>query len=350
MADPPSSPVNPFIVLCLLIVLGAGGFAVWKEVSPDSFQADSAQPEEESPPVTPAVDPLTEGVASTEPEPSPPPAPESLPPSQPEATAPQADPFPNAIARAEQAQNLSQSAQSQDDWRLVLNRRRQAIALMETVPSSSPNYGQVAAKLADYRRNQAYAESKVTQALPDNTVTGQVVVGGEPEAEEPTTTDGSEPGEGTTATSDEPSSGDDTGATASEGGDTNNANAAGRRVFSAPIVRRSGGTPVIQVLFNDRYTVEMIVDTGASGTVITQRVAQTLGVQPTGRTNVSTASAQNVSFLLGQVESIKVDGVGLENVVVAIAGPGLDTGLLGHDFFGRYDVTVRSDVVEFHER
>jgi len=287
----------------------------------------------------------------TEPEPSQPPAPASSPPSQPEATAPQADPFPNAIARAEQAQNLSQSAQSQDDWRLVLNRWRQAIALMETVPSSSPNYGQVAAKLADYRRNQAYAASKVTQALPDYTVTGQVVVGGQPEEGEEAAAEEDNPNGATASSTD----GDDNGSetAASEGENTNpvnNANAAGRQVFSAPIVRRSGGTPVIQVLFNDRYTVEMIVDTGASGTVITQRVAQSLGVQPTGRTNVSTASAQNVTFLLGQVESIKVDGVGLENVVVAIAGPGLDTGLLGNDFFGRYDVTVRSNVVEFHER
>ncbi|MGK7889884.1 MAG: TIGR02281 family clan AA aspartic protease, partial [Leptolyngbyaceae cyanobacterium] len=127
-------------------------------------------------------------------------------------------------------------------------------------------------------------------------------------------------------------------------------NSTGGQVYSAPIVRRSGGTPVIQVLFNNEYTVEMIVDTGASGTVLTQRVAQALGVEPTGRTNVSTASEQNVSFLLGNVDSIQVDGAQRNNVVVAIAGPSLETGLLGNDFFGQYDVTVRSDVVEFQER
>jgi hypothetical protein len=32
---------------------------------------------------------------------------------------------------------------------------------------------------------------------------------------------------------------------------------------------------------------------------------------------------------------------------VAIAGEELETGLLGHDFFGNYDVTIRRDVIEF---
>ena len=259
-------------------------------------------------------------------------------------SAPQPDTYPDAIKRAELAQSLSQSAQSKDDWRLVAGRWQQAIALMEAVPTSSPNYGNVAAKLTDFRRKQAYAQGQAAQPVPTNTQT--VVVGG---AEETTAAAGNV----------EDADGDPNASLLEEGpennlddndADNDVANNASGQVHSAPIVRRSGGTPVIQVVFNGEYTVEMIVDTGASGTVITQRVAQSLGVRATGRTRVSTASAQNVDFLLGEVASIKVDGVELQNTVVAIAGPELDTGLLGNDFFGQYDVTVRSDVVEFRER
>ncbi|NEQ96677.1 MAG: hypothetical protein F6K30_08135 [Cyanothece sp. SIO2G6] len=382
MADSSSSPFNPFIILCLLVVVGSGGLAMWKEFTPDSSQADSSQsdaPQSDSTQIEGAVATLPEVQSSTTSSLATPPG-ETVPPAdavqstptaepatvpnpdQPPIATPQPDPFPNAIAKAEQAQNLSQLAQSQDDWQLVLNRWQQAIALMETVPPSSPNYGQVAARLADYRRNQALAQSKTTQALPDNTQTGQVVVGNNNTDENNTDENNTDNGEQASAGVADP----DAAVNPDEGGEQNAvdpdnnrnidpasedeaANTA-RQVYRAPIVRRSGGTPVIQVLFNNEYTVEMIVDTGASGTVITQRVAQSLGVQPTGRTNVSTASAQNVSFLLGEVDSIGVNGVQLDNVVVAIAGPELETGLLGNDFFGQYDVTVRSDVVEFQER
>ncbi|MHC5830812.1 MAG: retroviral-like aspartic protease family protein, partial [Nostoc sp.] len=44
-------------------------------------------------------------------------------------------------------------------------------------------------------------------------------------------------------------------------------------VFTAPIKRRIGGTPIVEVTFNGQQKFEMIVDTGASGTVITQEMA-----------------------------------------------------------------------------
>ena len=44
-------------------------------------------------------------------------------------------------------------------------------------------------------------------------------------------------------------------------------------VFRVPIKRRSGKTPVIDVTFNGNQVFEMILDTGASGTLITQQMA-----------------------------------------------------------------------------
>ena len=120
--------------------------------------------------------------------------------------------------------------------------------------------------------------------------------------------------------------------------------------FRAPIKRRIGGTPIIDVTFNGKQRFEMIVDTGASGTVITQQMARLLGVTTVGKAKANTASAQSVEFPIGYVDSIEAGGVKIKKVAVAIAGSGLQNGLLGHDFFGNYDITIKSDVVEFRPR
>jgi predicted aspartyl protease len=94
----------------------------------------------------------------------------------------------------------------------------------------------------------------------------------------------------------------------------------------------------------------MILDTGASGTVITSQMATALNVVPVGEASVDTASDRNVTFPLGYVNSIEVGGAIAQDVLVAVAGPNLGVGLLGQDFFSHYDVVVRQDVVEFRER
>ena len=103
----------------------------------------------------------------------------------------------------------------------------------------------------------------------------------------------------------------------------------------------------MEVTFNNQQKFEMIVDTGASGTVITQEMANALGVVPIGTIKANTASARTVEFPIGYVDSMAVAGVTVNKVTVAIAGSELETGLLGHDFFGNYDVTIRRDVIEF---
>jgi predicted aspartyl protease len=107
---------------------------------------------------------------------------------------------------------------------------------------------------------------------------------------------------------------------------------------------------VINVTFNGGQTFEMIVDTGASGTVITQAMAAKLNVVPEGEVTADTASAKDIKFRIGRVQSIAVDGAVARNVGVAIGGPDLELGLLGQDFYGNYDVWIRQDVVEFHPR
>lgn len=122
------------------------------------------------------------------------------------------------------------------------------------------------------------------------------------------------------------------------------------QVFQARSKRREAGTPVIDVTFNGQQTFEMIVDTGASGTVITQAMASALRAVPVGKVRVDTASQQGIELFLAPMTSLEVNGAVARSVLVAIAGPELETGLLGHDFFGNYDVTIKQDVVEFRAR
>jgi predicted aspartyl protease len=117
-----------------------------------------------------------------------------------------------------------------------------------------------------------------------------------------------------------------------------------------PIKYRAGGTPVIDVKFNGSQTFEMLVDTGATSTVISQDVATALSVSPSGTTTVDTASQRGVEFSLGQVQSIEVaPGIVIRDVTVAI-GPELEMGLLGQDLLGQYDITIRDRSIEFHLR
>ena len=120
-------------------------------------------------------------------------------------------------------------------------------------------------------------------------------------------------------------------------------------VFRVPIKRRSGRTPVIDVTFNGGQSFEMIVDTGASSTLVTQAMANVLNLTPSGLLNASIADGSQIEFQTSKVSSIAAGGVVAKDVEVAIA-PKAEIGLLGHDFFGNYDVKILQNIVEFHRR
>ncbi|MBD1996763.1 retroviral-like aspartic protease family protein [Leptolyngbya sp. FACHB-541] len=241
------------------------------------------------------------------------------------------DPYQQAISRASSAFTISQSARSQDDWRLVASRWQQAIDLLASVPAASPNRSLAQTKLSEYRRNLDYAQQQASRSTALANPDGVVVLAprNQPVSQQPA----SQP------VAPRPFAA--APAPASSGG-------AG--VYQVPIVRRAGGTPVINVTFNGSRQFEMILDTGASGTVITSQMATALNVVPVGEASVDTASDRNVTFPLGYVNSIEVGGAIAQDVLVAVAGPNLGVGLLGQDFFSHYDVVVRQDVVEFRER
>lgn len=129
----------------------------------------------------------------------------------------------------------------------------------------------------------------------------------------------------------------------SSGGSQNN------NGFKARIKRRRGGIPVIDVTFNGRATVEMLLDTGASGIAIPESVARQLSFRPEGTALVSTPSDRSTRLPFGRVESVSVAGITARDVRVLVA-PALELGLLGQSFYGDYDLIIREDVVEFRRR
>jgi len=70
----------------------------------------------------------------------------------------QTDTFPEAVSKAINAANLTQSAKSPDEWKTVVSQWEAAIALMKNVPSSSSNYVVAQQKIIEYQKNLNYAE------------------------------------------------------------------------------------------------------------------------------------------------------------------------------------------------
>ncbi len=255
-------------------------------------------------------------------------------------------PFELGLDKAAGATSISQSAQSPDDWYLVASQYHDAIALMQKVKRPSSEFAIAQTKISEYEGHMKYAirqANTVVRPSPKSVAVAsqkQKVAVSRPSSPPPETSTSSRftipvPPPGTTELPPEPRNFPLSAAISPE------------KVYSAPIRRRVGGTPVVSVTFNGQQQFDMIVDTGASGTVITQEMARALGVVAVGKAKANTASSKAVEFAIGYLDSMTLAGVRVNRVPVAIAGTELETGLLGHDFFGNYDVTIKRNVVEF---
>lgn len=85
--------------------------------------------------------------------------------------------------------------------------------------------------------------------------------------------------------------------------------------------------------------VDVLVDTGATGVAISNRVADRLNLKSQSAIRTSTANGDTVSYLT-RLESIKLGGVEAKNVA-ALISPGLGGDvLLGMSFLSRMDVRL----------
>lgn len=85
--------------------------------------------------------------------------------------------------------------------------------------------------------------------------------------------------------------------------------------------------------------VDVLVDTGATGVAISQRVADELGLTSRNAVRTSTANGDSVAYMT-RLTTVKLGGVEAKNVAAIIA-PGLNGDvLLGMSFLGRMDVRL----------
>ncbi len=93
-----------------------------------------------------------------------------------------------------------------------------------------------------------------------------------------------------------------------------------------------------EALINNQK-VSVLVDTGATGVAISQKVADKLQLKSLQAVRTMTANGDTVSYMV-RLDSVKVGGVEANNVAATIA-PGLGGDvLLGMSYLGRMDVRL----------
>jgi hypothetical protein len=205
--------------------------------------------------------------------------------------------YEEAIDIAAGAATITKSAVSREDWTLVVSQWQQAIGLIKAVPKSNPNHADAQKKLTQYQ--SFLADAKERAAPPPNQNTP---------------------------------------------GDIN------PQFFSIPIKARNGGTPIVEVVFDGTQKFDMLFDTGASSTLITEPMAKTLKLKPVGFTPKGVADGAVVLLPYAFVKSMETDGRLKRKQEVAIAPPAMPIGLLGQDFFQGYDIAIKENVIEFRRR
>jgi predicted aspartyl protease len=230
--------------------------------------------------------------------------------------------YQQAIATAQRATQLSKQAQSVEDWQVVIQQWQASIALMKQIPTQDANHAAAVQsldllnegvtrsqaelqRLQENNQDQAIAQaarSKATQALEEATERLQEQTKSDP--------------------------------------------AVKNRTYYAVIKSYKSGIPLIDVTFNGSLQFEMMVDTGASSTMITESMSKALNVETVRYVTANTPSGET-KFPVGYVNSIAVGQSSVQEVPVAI-GP---VALLGHDFFGDCNINIKRDqnIVEFSQ-
>jgi aspartyl protease family protein len=84
---------------------------------------------------------------------------------------------------------------------------------------------------------------------------------------------------------------------------------------------------------------DVLVDTGATGVAISQKLANTLGLSSHAAVSTTTANGQAVGYLL-RLASVKLGGIEARDVAATIS-PGLEgEALLGMSFLSRMDIRL----------
>lgn len=109
-------------------------------------------------------------------------------------------------------------------------------------------------------------------------------------------------------------------------------------------VKILAGHAIVPVTFNNSVTANLMVDTGASRTMVSKRVARDLRLSSMG-SGTGYGVGGRVTVSIARVESVKVGEVEIQNMPVSIHDFSPDPsyeGLLGVDFLGRFHMSLDS--------
>ena len=105
-------------------------------------------------------------------------------------------------------------------------------------------------------------------------------------------------------------------------------------------VLSTGRSTIVSVTLNRSITTNLMLDTGATNTVVSRRLANLLSLRPVGNATVQTVGGV-IAVAIAELRSLKVAEAEITNLPVVIHDFSSDPrfeGLLGMDFLGRYKI------------
>ena len=122
-------------------------------------------------------------------------------------------------------------------------------------------------------------------------------------------------------------------------------------VYQIPIKRRVGNIPVIEVIVNGQYHLEMLFDTGASSIVLNKNVADQVGLSYGEEVAIVHTAGGKVASPVGKIDSLQAGQLRVRDLEVMVTPKlGDISGLLGQPFYAQYDVTIKKDMIELRPR
>jgi len=104
----------------------------------------------------------------------------------------------------------------------------------------------------------------------------------------------------------------------------------------------NGASVIVPVTFNGALTANLVLDTGATVTVVSRRIASNLALRTLGASKVGTVGGV-ITVPLARLGSLKVGEAEVHDLVVSIhdfsADPRIE-GLLGLDFLKHFHVSL----------
>jgi clan AA aspartic protease (TIGR02281 family) len=232
------------------------------------------------------------------------------------------DRYQEALNTAAAARSVSETALAKEDWSLVADRWQESVKLLKMIPKNSINYPLAMKILPQYQQNLSYARQKAINYK-------------SPSSEQK---DLKSTKKGSKAEKSDPNI-DSIKLTQIDQSQS----------FSLPIVAKNNNVPIVEVVINGRDRVPMMLDTGASKTLLTKGVAESLKLASQGKTTAKTANG-NAEFDTVKLDSLEFGPGKVTNLTVAVGDNKLNYGLLGHDVYKGYDITLTEDSVQFKKR